>query len=1671
MKILKRCLIFSLLFLPFILFFFYQPLVSFGSQGIVKFLTARYLNESMKYEEAFLEGNKLILIQPHFEKNDRFKAEKMIFECTFNTAKREINLAIKLEKPCWTPDPEQLKWETLKAFFESKGIFIRINPSLDIQDGVLAWRDPDQIMKYVQFNLKGDRRSGGMLSVYLDQSDSSHNFFTVEAFNRSKILSIIWNCQHVQCQSLMTVATLLFPQLHHWVFESGTLHGQIKAVFPSKQKPYLDGQMALLGAQFSKKDSHLKGFFDEVQLQLAGESGQERKGLLEGYIEIIKPASLVYGQDEKAAWQLDQIKGKISLDGAKQALIQLQANSCYQQHQSQLLADGYWQMNADQLLNMDVNLTCFSPDQPKGQMRISLHPSISSQIAQIECHQLSYIECGFFQTLLATYWPALKRAELKGGIFSGLAHFEVSKKGFNHVQFKNWQIQNFKFHYAPWHASFYFPHWTGEGTLEAAAEKVWPTLYADLHAKDGQITFEGMHPITQIETHLKIKKGEVEHSSVNLKWANLKGHLDVEWGSQQELLALNLRGQVLDLADLLPVRLQAGIQRHFNDHPVQILAELKRQAGQLQVEGLLSLVKAGSAESPHLIHFGGLFKKSLQPTGWFYSDEVPVETFIAPFLFDENTFQLRGLAAFKGSFSPQDIVVEYKTKHIQLENKDLLIEMPSAGFSPIVGTHRFDLTNYSHQGNLPLKDASYLEKNHRLLFTDIQGEALFKDQTIALSALEMDCQGLYLNGSLLIDYSNPLPKTYTIKCHFPSFHGSLTQMKQVLAQLNPSSQWLHFPLEGEIEGKDQGLHLAFDFQPEDVDLQAHVQGTLTNGTMPISNSHLALQALYADLDYQHAKKELLLTDLQGMLILGKGQQAEEYQLAGTHLCCQQGSKQGFNWDIWVNNASHQICRLCAQVQEQENGIQCQVNTEKSHFSGICPTYFELNFKDWDTVDTCHIRAQFPLEAVFADMQLFFRTGLILPDDLQRSLAQVKIARGDCQLAVDYESRLNYCDYQLTAHHLNWNTSVFDFFNLKGKKQDKTWIIDQLQLDHWSLAAEIQNKQDKWKVNFLGLSNGQAFLLGLEGDLDLEERSLKGKINLFEASLAQLSEQEFFQTVRQNYYPSGQIKGSGTLKAIVLNESPWLKVESAMQLHAQDLKIRDYALPVMQPFSLDLISDQKIFISHLNIQLEEQGQLLVEQLCYDWQQDRLSCPLLTIQIPCHLLGTFANKCQAAFPELCQEKLKKFLSTCRREGVLKTTLAFEKNPQRQFLSAKLNDGLYWYKKRPYDLKNFELKIDQDQLTFSTLTHEERCPFSIEGNAHWPDLEQGHLILKETSSTQPLLINWTDYQEEGLRIASLEGDFAGLGIHLKAASPSEQQPGWSVVKGAIHIHFNQFSSLLSKELAERILTLELGPLYTVEGKWRVNSEEGLKFLEMIHFQGKIHGQEAILKGYQVEKLEAELFYAPQRLDVKQFWIEDASGQLSCSECAIVKQQDQKKWMLVIPRLAIKNFRPSLLREPASMAPSQFKTLLIRRIILNDFYGELEEIATWRANGVLNFLNPSRKNFSHPLFTIPAELILRIGLNPDVLNPVTGTIFFNLQGDRFILDKFKDVYSEGRGSKFYLAKGIYPSWMNFKGDLSVQIRMKQYNLLFKIAELFTVSIQGNIKKPKYTLQKQEKS
>ena len=337
--------------------------------------------------------------------------------------------------------------------------------------------------------------------------------------------------------------------------------------------------------------------------------------------------------------------------------------------------------------------------------------------------------------------------------------------------------------------------------------------------------------------------------------------------------------------------------------------------------------------------------------------------------------------------------------------------------------------------------------------------------------------------------------------------------------------------------------------------------------------------------------------------------------------------------------------------------------------------------------------------------------------------------------------------------------------------------------------------------------------------------------------------------------------------------------------------------------------------------------------------------------------------------------------------------------------------------------------------------------------------------------LSIQWINGLGDKWGIRSVNGEFGGCIFALQDNRGYLSDDGWTGLKGRVSVDFNRLSSLLPLQMAEGIKKLKLNSLFAIEGDFWINSDYGKSFFDTLSFKGKLLGNEAVIKGYQLKKVQADLQYIPNRLDVQNFIVEDPAVSVKVPSGVVAFDQNEDCWGFSFPQVEVRNLKPSLLRDTETSSPMspKFRSLIVKKIDFQNLKGNVDEVSTWQAEGSLQFLNSSRKNALQALFAIPAEILLRVGLDPQVLNPVKGMVFFDLQGDRFYLRRFRDVFSEGRGSKFYLV-GPNPSWIDFDGNLSVNIRMKHYNLIFKITELFTFSIHGNIKKPLYGLQRQPK-
>lgn len=241
------------------------------------------------------------------------------------------------------------------------------------------------------------------------------------------------------------------------------------------------------------------------------------------------------------------------------------------------------------------------------------------------------------------------------------------------------------------------------------------------------------------------------------------------------------------------------------------------------------------------------------------------------------------------------------------------------------------------------------------------------------------------------------------------------------------------------------------------------------------------------------------------------------------------------------------------------------------------------------------------------------------------------------------------------------------------------------------------------------------------------------------------------------------------------------------------------------------------------------------------------------------------------------------------------------------------------------------------------------------------------------------------------------------------------------------------------------------------------------LYYFHGDLLGNHFDCKGYQFDHLTAKVDVTPTYITLRSFEAMDACGVVYADRIEICLDSDDK-WQVSLPQLKVNGFQPSMMRELGSAYSPVRKPLHISSIILDDLHGSLGDSTSLVGGGVLHFSNTTRKNHPNNFLAIPVEIIRRIGLDSKVMTPVRGTIEYSIRDGKVFFTRFKEMYSEGKLSRFFLADNDYKSFVDFDGNVNVQIRMKQNNLLFKLTELFTVSVKGTLFDPIYTMYKQSK-
>lgn len=383
--------------------------------------------------------------------------------------------------------------------------------------------------------------------------------------------------------------------------------------------------------------------------------------------------------------------------------------------------------------------------------------------------------------------------------------------------------------------------------------------------------------------------------------------------------------------------------------------------------------------------------------------------------------------------------------------------------------------------------------------------------------------------------------------------------------------------------------------------------------------------------------------------------------------------------------------------------------------------------------------------------------------------------------------------------------------------------------------------------------------------------------------------------------------------------------------------------------------------------------------------------------------------------------------------------------------LDDGVYQFLGKKHQVKNFVAEVHQSEGHVQTQYFMQ--PDWLQVSLRLPS--ERHpvgemLVMNPSSKNAPLHALWSYSDGSNIAIQRIDGNFLGCDIHLQNSLDHK-------LAGTVSGDFTQIMRLLNKE--ELQVPLHVTSPCLLSGNWFYDKE----WKNFLSFNGKIEIPDFKWEGVSFGKLAGELQMTPEQILLQNLSLEEPAGKWQADLLQIKKENDE--WTLSIPSITAHNIYPLLIGQERDL---QTRSLVVRDLELQDLEGKLDDVFTLTGKGQLQFLNPLRQDIPSSLFAMPDDLLKPVGFDQSSLHPISGTIGYEIKEGKIYLTKFKDVYSDHKLIKYHLQK-TDPSYIDFAGNLSIQVRIQPYHVLSKLAQLCTLQIHGTLAKPDYTFLKPE--
>lgn len=1523
----------------------------------------------------------------------------------------------------------------------------------------------DQVAKVSFENPEGDKR--GLLKI---SKGDEKGAFLATFFKEDKELRFDLAFDGMDTVWAFEMGRFFFPSLQQGLdVKKGELSGTVElALSPPKQVEYVKYSLGLKDFAFSHEkyglDVHLhhlgwKEHFTSNEEIPGWDSHPFFENLWPYFIGDGEVSGLHVTLDDPLSsevWAAADVNGSIRFSRLNAPLMEFHGLFHRNEKEIPFHLVGEGTIEEDALWKVAFDASFFDKSE------VGAFLSLTSQgkgkfLVEGEGKALSPDQLSLFQYLVGVHLPVVNKVRIDEGAFCGKAIGWIENKELVRCELLGFEAENSMGGYIGKSLEWKGEKIKGKGEFDLSSEDFFDGTQWSIEVQGGECSIEGRKvegidmQVAMHDQYLKpsILKGSYEGIDGVFAFEGLYSHLNI---NVDILLHPQMLAELLHLPK--PKRMASSVALDLD-------MKLKTVDGKVGVEGTLAFLRA--AEKEDTIEFGwnwnldrfakGEFLSSLD-LGWFRGEEISAQTLNLPLMIWERDFRGRGTLGIEGTFNARAVEFTIDPTHLRYESKAIdIIPYPSDGEKAPNCTFFFDFNQGVWRGKIPLKNAVLEEHSFGLRFDSFTSEVDLEGTEFLFQNVDAIADGVQFQAEIAVNFA--MQDRNELRINTYAIDGDVKDVLSFLSHFE-MFQGAQLPLSGKMKSGPGDMHLhAYVGDVEEL-LEWRIALHLRDGEYPFSET-FGFEKLSGDLYYSAEDACFKIQEVSGDLTLTAGNTPKAYALNVPVL--ELDAKEGILiYDCRLEAPTYEICRIAGRGAQEGEEFAFHLDTGKTRLFGARLDVEALTFQE-GALSRAQIVTKLSAIDLVHHLDFLNSAGLLPIRDETFDEMRGPCVEGEMELSFLFDRKKNALAFDANSSQLKMGGIDLDHLIVHGEKRGDRFSLERFEAGSLKIQGDMVQIEGGWYIPDLNVLWKKSSLKSGLISYSEQDRLLRVPLEGLRISLEEMAlllpqvdvDWEYLQGVLSakgellfdftkgwkewafdsKLYCIGEEFGKGRLKV----ESPELLQITYGPGEGFSLKGADFNF--LHPRSNQLWA--KCHFDHLNY--------------FDGKLKGEGAKVIVPPEMVHFLGQTRSLPYLGYEE---ERMILFNYPIAWENQIEASFDFEFG-EESTANGFLKEGYYWIGDKAWYLSSCSFTYAKDALQVKLNTLYDEMPFDLSAHLSFQPHFTSTFVMQETCNEhrgeEPLVIQTDWNANEGFFVQSIDGGVCGLDFsfhHNPRASFLDRM----ALSGQLKVNVPKLAQLMPKEMQELVSEFEIGKGYELSGELIVSKVDWKES----RFSGYLKGKNFQLMGSLMGTLMSEIDIRPDHIELDRFTISDVSGMFAIESIRLAKREED--WELNIPEVVITDFRPSLLKKIGKY-PTRIKPLTVRELRAHNIRGILGDVSTFVGKGELNFINTFKREYH--ILDIPFEILGRLGLDMGLLVPVRGELEYVIVDGRVYFTELRNSYSEGKRSQFYLSP-IEHSYVDFDGNINVNIKMKQYVLL-KVTEPFTLSIGGTFENPKYGL------